>query len=112
MLESDLKLAVEQYLQYKQNAGELVFLRLNTGDFIEVRGNTRRRVKGCPKGTSDFMVIQQAPWPPYTPLCSFIELKSDKGKQRLEQGAFQKLVEAQGAEYYIVRSVEELEELL
>ena len=58
MLEKDLKRTVEDYLQYQQNQGKLVYLRLNAGDFIEVRGETRRRVKGCPKGTADFLVLQ------------------------------------------------------
>ena len=46
------------------------------------------------------------------PFVIFLELKGDKGKQRPEQGAFQKLVEAQGCEYHIVRSVEEVAGIL
>ncbi len=58
--EAQLKKTVEDYLQYGANQGQWVFLRLNSGDFIETRGETRRRIKGCPKGTADFLVIQAA----------------------------------------------------
>ena len=78
MLESELKLSVEQYLQYGQNQGKWMFLRLNSGDFKEVRGETRRRIKGCPKGTADFIIIKG--WYPFSALILdtyvfFLELK-------------------------------------
>ena len=41
-----------------------------------------------------------------------MELKGDKGKQSDKQKEFQALVETQGAVYSVVRSVEELMELL
>ena len=116
--EAGLKRTCEDYLTYKMNAGELVYLRLNSGDFIEVRGNTRRRIKGCQKGTADLMVIRRVEmhrsagfpifYAQYEPQVIFLELKSAKGKQRPEQGAFQLLIESQGASYHIVRSIEQL----
>ena len=122
--EGDLKRSVEDYLQYKMNAGELYFDRLNSGEFIEVRGESRRRIKGCRKGTADFFVLKQQyfdiydnlRWPHNLrwPRCRtiFLETKGDKGKQTDEQKAFQKLVEMQGAEYHIIRSIEDLEAVL
>ena len=59
MKEADLKKTVIDLLQYKQNLGELVFFRLNSGDFIEVRGDTRRRIKGCMKGCADILVLRK-----------------------------------------------------
>ena len=103
--EADLKRTVTDYLEYQQNAGKLLYFRLNAGDFIELRGNTRRRVKGCMAGTSDLLVVKQGK-------AIFLELKSDKGKQSPAQGAFQKLVQMQGTSYSIVRSLEELEKIL
>ena len=128
MKEKDLKLAVSEYLQYGTNQGKWYADRLNSGEVIVVVGQSRRRVKLCREGTADFMVIQRktfqfshfirpgeddetTAWFPYCRV-TFLELKGDKGKQRPEQGAFQKLVEAQGAEYYIIRSIEELEKVL
>lgn len=108
MLEKDLKTAVEDYLQIKQNQGELYFDRLNSGDFIEVRGNTRRRIKGCRKGTADYFILRSSgKWG--VPRLLFIELKGDKGRQSKEQKEFQHLIECQGAMYSVVKSVEDLQ---
>jgi len=112
MKESDLKLAVADYLQILQNQGKLVYLRLNAGDFIEVRGNSRRRVKGCPAGTADFVGIMGACDAYIVDKVFFLELKSAKGRQTKEQLAFQEMVEMQGAQYYIIRNIEELMEVL
>ena len=111
MKESELKHAVEEYLQFQQNLGRLLFLRLNAGDFIEARGETRRRIKGCPKGTADLLVLM---WRPFMkqPSIIFFELKSDKGKQSVGQAEFQQVAVKQGAEYHIVRSVDEAMEIL
>ena len=103
--EADLKRTVTDYLEYQQNAGKLLYFRLNAGDFIELRGNTRRRVKGCMAGTSDLEIIKDG-----KPI--FFELKSARGRTSPAQNAFKILVEEQGASYSIVRSLEELEELL
>ena len=110
--EADLKRGVEDYLSIGQNQGKWIYLRLNSGDFIEVRGQTRRRIRGCPKGTADFVVMKSCfenknPWMPQT-IVIFLELKSTKGKQTQEQRDFQKMAEAQGCEYYVIRSIDEL----
>lgn len=116
--ESDIKRAIDDFLQYGQNAGRWVFLRLNAGEFIEVRGKTRRRIKGCPKGTADFLALR---WFGYghdgimegtSCRVIFIEVKSPTGRQSKDQIIFQGLVEAQGAEYHLIRSVEELQKKL
>ena len=103
--EGTLKSTVENYLQVLENQGKLIFLRLNSGDFIEVRGNSRRRVKGCPAGTADFEIIVGE--------CTiFLELKSKNGKQNKEQKLFERKVKSFGCEYHIIRSFEELENVL
>lgn len=126
--ESQLKLAVSDYLEYGLNQGKWYADRLNSGEIIAVAGNSRRRIKLCREGTADFMVIKARPiarlaladskepigWAHDVIGCRliFLELKSDKGKQSPEQGAFQKLAEAQGAEYHIIRSLEDLQAVL
>ena len=113
MKEADLKKTVIDLLQYKQNLGELVFFRLNSGDFIEVRGDTRRRIKGCMKGCADILVLRKNKYADIVyPKVLFLELKSEKGKQTLEQKEFQQLVTGDGISYYIIRSIEEVESLL
>ena len=117
-----------KYLDIGQNQGKWVYLRLNSGDFIEVRGKTRRRIKGCPKGTADFEVLRLATfqfshairpgedafttaWFTYCKAV-FLELKSTKGKQTKEQKDFQGMVEKQECQYFIIRSLDELIKVL
>ena len=116
MKESDLKRTVTEYLEYAQNLGKLVYLRLNSGDFIEVRGNTRRRIKGCQAGTADILVLTNngrydAPNKFYC-IPIFLELKSEKGRTSPAQDAFKIIVEAQGCVYKIIRNMEDLQEIL
>lgn len=101
MSEAALKRTVTDYLQYQMNLGELVFIRLNAGDFIEVRGATRRRVKGAPKGCPDLLILKGG-------RTIFVELKAVKGKVSLAQVEFAKAVTAQGAEWFEVRDFEGL----
>ena len=123
--ESEVKKAVEDRLQFAQNQGQLIFLRLNSGDFIEVRGDTRRRIKGCPAGTADYVVFQGVkhelcfgvtPFDRCKPLpacrVTFIECKSSKGKQSPEQKTFEEEVKKQNCRYFLVRDVDILEEIL
>ena len=112
LTESQIMRAINDYLECGMNQGKWYFDRLNSGEFIEVRGGSRRRVKGCREGTSDFFVLTKARSDFWAPRIIFIEVKSEKGKMRPEQGAFQKLVENQLAEYVIVHSIEELEVIL
>ena len=109
--EGSLKSAVEDYLQVLENQGKLKFFRLNAGDFIEVRGDSRRRIKGCKKGTADFEVIEEIDDHIYRhsyPRVIFIETKSKTGKQTKEQKEFERDVIFQGCEYHIVRTFEEI----
>ena len=117
MKEKDLKLAVSEYLEYGTNQGKFYADRLNSGEVIVMAGQNRRRVKLCREGTADFMVIRARRYfrnmpLVITPQVIFLELKGDKGKTSPEQRAFQKLIEAYGAEYHLIHSVEELKEIL
>ena len=103
--ERDLKITVSAYLQYKMNAGELYFDRLNSGEVVVMAGQSRRRIKLCEEGTADFFVLKNG----HT---IFLELKGEKGRQTPAQGAFQKLVEMQKAEYHLIHSIEELWKIL
>lgn len=122
--EAEVKSGVEDYLQIAVNQGKLWFCRLNAGDFIEVRGETRRRVKGAPKGTADFIVIQGGEVQMVHTLhmeihrthpvafVTFIECKSSKGKIRKEQVEFEEQITKLHCRYVIVRNVDELVEAL
>ncbi len=105
MSEADLKLAVAEYLEILTNQGKLYADRLNSGEVIILQGQSRRRVKLCREGTADFLVLCQGK-------VIYLECKSSKGRQSPAQRAFELLVKAQGASYYIVRSVDELDGIL
>ena len=116
MKEAELKSAVEGYLQYGMNQGKWYFDRLNSGEIVALFGESRRRIKLCREGTADYFVLkwwypQGAPNKGET-IITFLELKSEKGRQRPEQMEFQKLVEGQGADYYIIKSIEGLQRIL
>ena len=111
--EGELKLAVSEYLEYKTNSGELYADRLNSGAIYEKRGDKTYGVMLCREGTADFFVFHKVNvgGAEFLKLI-FLELKSATGKQRPEQEVFQKLVEAQGASYFLIRTVEEVMEIL
>jgi len=93
------------------NQGKWWFTRLNSGRAYVKRGDKYYAIKLCEKGTADLIVIRGVP---YLPLCEtiFLELKAEKGRQSDVQKEFERLVRAQGVAYYIIRSFEEVEEVL
>ncbi len=123
--EAQVKQAVEQYLQFAMNKGDLWFARLNAGQIpITNKDGSRRLFKGVEKGTSDYIVVQPrfvrmkhrvmrrvAYALPITRTI-FVECKSTDGKQRLEQIVFEEKVKEIHCMYLIVRSVEELQEVI
>jgi hypothetical protein len=110
--ESTVKQAVEERLQLAMNQGKLYYERRNSGALVvESNGAGRRLIRLGKAGTADFCFFQLQPIPPFT-VCRvvFIEVKRPVGgKQSDDQKAFQALVEAQGAEYYLVTDADELE---
>ena len=119
MLEKDLQRAVADYLRYQQNLGNLWFTRLNSGSAFVKRGSKYHKIQLCDKGTADYEVIRRDiawAYPTHVGVevsqVTFLELKSDTGKQSKEQKDFQYVVEKLGCEYYIIRSIEELESVI
>ncbi len=131
LTESQVKNAVAEYLEWQQNLGELWFERLNAGDYIEARGETRRRIKGAKKGTADFIVVQggvvqmqnilhqeiSADHP--IAFVTFIECKETKWKPSKKPGdteksqrEFAERVTKLNCRYVIVRDVDEAIEAL
>ena len=110
--EKDLQKAVADYLQYAQNQGKLYYTRLNSGSAFVKRGNKFYKIQLCEKGTADFFVLTSSQSGLSIPRIIFLELKAGKRKQEPEQKEFQRLIENFGAEYCLVRSIEELQKLL
>ena len=109
MKEKDLAKVVEDYLQLGENQDRWTWDRLNSGAaFVE-----GRKIRSCRAGTADYMVwFEKWDWAESFTFLIFIELKGDKGKQRPSQKEFQERAEAHGAEYFIVKSLEQLQEIL
>jgi hypothetical protein len=99
--EAIIKNSCEGFLNALQNMDRLIWLRLNSGDLIIGEGAAKRRVRCCPKGTSDNMVIIPNPT-----RVIFVEYKSLTGKQSREQVTFEKTVERQGHEYWLVTDID------
>ena len=112
MKESDLKRSVYEYLLILENQGKLWFERLNSGEAYKRYKDKSHRIVLCRKGTSDFIVVLYDFWGNDVVEVCFLECKSDKGKQSGEQKYFEDKVTEQGAEYYIIRSVDEVKEIL
>lgn len=126
LTEAEVKRQVEDYLQYQTNLGKLMYLRLNSGELVAVAGETRRRIKLCPPGTADFVVLQGKEvrithlgevlhnlWEPF-PICevTFIECKSTDGKTSKGQDEFAEEARRQHCRYFVVRDVDELSSIL
>ncbi len=103
--EAQLKYTCESFLQALFNMDRLIWLRLNSGDLIIGEGAARRRVRCCPKGTSDNLVIFPNPT-----RVVFVEYKSATGKQTREQVEFDKRVNGQGHAYWLVKDFEAFKE--
>jgi len=117
--ESALKSAVADYLEIGRSRGKWHSDRLNSGKLIASYKGGQRAINLCRPGTADFFVIQNAnrndvpfAYSFKSVRLVFLELKSDTGKQRPEQIQFEADVTFQGAEYYVLRSIEELQEVL
>lgn len=69
------------------------------------KNSTYYKKSGTLNGVSDLVVILNNK-------VLFIEMKSPKGVQRLEQKAFQNKIENLNQKYYICRSLEEFQEII
>ena len=122
--EAEVKKAVSDFLTYAQNQGKLLFLPLNAGSFIltDAGGNIRRRVKGAPTGTADFVVFQgvrseirfdrQVLSSVIACRVIFLECKSSKGKQTLEQRLFEVEVGKHHCQYFLIRNADQIMDIL
>jgi len=120
MRESPVLKACKDWLQYQKNQEKLWFTRLNSGKLIvKNKDGSNRMVQLCEKGTADLMVVRQqraSRWIEDKWVSGrgvyFIETKSTSGKLSLAQEAFRDMVTAQGAEYLLVKDVDELIKVL
>lgn len=103
--EADIKRSCEDFLYALMNMDKLIYLRLNSGDLIIGEGKAKRRVRCCPKGTSDGVVMTRN-------ATIFVEYKSSKGKQTRDQLVFEKKVMGMGCDYWLVSDFEAFKDLI
>ena len=109
MKEAELKKAVADYLTLGMNQGKWYFDRLNSGRTLAVYNGAQRMINMCRPGTADFMVFAKNGLRiEGCPHLLFLELKGDKGRQSAEQKDFANQVERHGAEYHLIKSLDEL----
>ena len=101
--------AILGYLQ----AERVTAFRINTG---AVKLENRFVRFGVP-GFSDILAIPTVRGQFKGFACSwtepwFLEIKTEKGRQSVEQKSFERQVKDAGAQYFVVRSIEEMEAIL
>lgn len=100
--ESEIQTQVIDYLNIKMLKGELFFARINnTGIYDESIKGYRAMAPGAIKGFPDIIIVKDG-------ATIYIELKSSIGTQSIDQRRVQELLEAQGAKYYIIRTLKAL----
>lgn len=118
LTEAEVKKGVEKYLKTLMGYGKLWYSRLNAGTFGS------HHIKGAAPGTADLIVIQPGEVQMMhmvsreihrahpVVFVTFVECKATKGKQSPAQKEFEAMVNNLHCRYCIVRSVDELQEVL
>lgn len=91
------------YCLKNHNPRNLIFSVPN--DSKDAKEQMRKIATGLYAGVSDLIIIHFGK-------VLFVEVKNDKGRQSDKQKDFQQLIEAQGFKYYLVRSLEELKQII
>lgn len=116
--ESDIIRAVNDYLQIQRNRKKLMFIRNNSGAMpIVDNKNKRRYIRFGDKGSPDFLVFMGNYFAAEDYSFGFIktiavEVKSETGIQSEDQIEWQADFEKLSGEYYIIRSIEELIDII
>lgn len=106
MKESEIQSAIIDYLKILENKGKLFFHRSNNNTVYDPVGKRFRSLaKGQKRGFPDIIVL-------FNGKCIGIEVKTDTGRQSIAQKDIEKQFKENGGEYYIVRGVEEVKNIL
>ena len=100
--ESVIQAQIIQYLLYLENQGKLFIQRTNNVGLYDQKNRGYRRTPiGQKKGFPDILVLHKGKF-------IGIEIKTKTGKQTEHQKKMQKMIEKNGGEYYVIRSLNEL----
>lgn len=107
MKESGIQTAIEQYLQYLENQGKLIYIKNNSGAIkTQAFGQKSSFIRFGKKGSPDFFIFLPAGQ------VLHMEVKNEKGRQNDNQLNYQQKIENLGHRYVIVRSIDDVEALL
>ena len=104
--EGSAQSAILDYLLLEMALGHLFVQRINNTPIYDSKtGKYRSMSKGVNSGFPDILVIKKG-------RIIFCEVKSSTGQQSKDQVETQQLLENQNAEYYVVRTVKAVQEIL
>lgn len=100
--ENEIQNTICEYLAILEAQNKLMYWRQNTSPVYDVKGGSFRRMSvHAKKGVPDILVIIKGKF-------IGLEVKSKIGKISSDQAEFKKGMEKNGAMYYVVRSLEEV----
>lgn len=106
MKEGVIQTQILEYLRLLENQGKLYYTRLNsTGVFDPTKKVFRRPSPHQKHGIPDIMVIKDNK-------IIFLECKSETGKQSEYQKAFEEICKSNSQLYYVVRSLDEVRDII
>ena len=101
MTETQIQSSIIDYLQVLENQGKLFLHRVNNmGVYDPKRKAYRVFPKGAKKGFPDIIVIKNG-------FLIGLEVKTGEGKQSNNQKEVEKELKKHGADYFVVRSLED-----
>ena len=102
MKESEIQSEIIDYLMILEKQGKLFFQRVNNTAIYDPVGKKFRSMgKGAKRGFPDILVIKRG-------RVIGLEVKRPGAKQKGEQEVIEEMLKKNGAEYYVVRSVEDV----
>lgn len=106
MKESEIQSSIIDYLQLLEKQGKLFLHRVNNmGVYDPKRKAYRVFPKGAKKGFPDIIIIKNG-------LFIGLEVKTGQGKQSNNQKEVEKELKKHGADYYVVRSLDDVIEIV
>lgn len=122
MRESKIQTAMRKHLEREEAAGRLIFIKNNTGAIrIKRKGGKSSFIRFGKTGSPDFLIwkrcVEDTKFPKATIRTSylrtfFVEVKNETGEQSEGQRKFEEMVQNLHGDYFIVRDLNELKEIL
>lgn len=102
-LESKIQIACVTWFRYQYHKLEKMLIAVPNGGFRNAKEAKIMKTEGVVSGASDLILL--IPKKGFGSLC--IEMKTDKGKQSVNQKAWQKETELNGNKYVICRNIDD-----